>query len=210
MTSGPLAISIATGPAGFGASDAHIIPCSQGWTLWSRGVEPDRPPHSITGGGPNGRPCIVRAPAGTPLPEGFRELVGYDDGYVRHAPLALTEAQATEAGALALGSEGFYVVVREIAEGGRWTVATGIGSHTQHIRGSHPTPEEAEAVGVAACRRCTERRIEEIRAARGGDLSWGIPVPEIAPPPKVLHARPGQTGWDVLALSRPATAQEIR
>lgn len=50
------------------------------------------------------------------------------------------------------------------------------------------------AAGVAA-------RVEQITAARGGTLTWGIPV-EPMPEPIVIDLAPGENAWDV-ASARP-------
>lgn len=100
-----------------------------------------------------------------------------------------------DAGAAGLSSLDVYVAVRP--HGARWVAALGIGGHTRQLRGSYPTADAAEAVGVAAWRRQVSRDVEEITAARGGTLGWGMPVRPIDNP-IVLRCRAGQSAYAAL------------
>ncbi|HLT31264.1 MAG TPA: hypothetical protein VK013_14580 [Myxococcaceae bacterium] len=76
-----------------------------------------------------------------------------------------------------------YVVLRPAGEG-RWRFGLGV-KHPS--RRSYDSKVEAERAGVFAWRRVYTKRLAEIRAARGGDLSWGAPVLELEVP-KVVEA----------------------
>jgi len=106
-----------------------------------------------------------------------------------------SEYDVQNAGCAALCSEHVYVVVR--AEGTRYTVALGIGSHTTTLRGSHASAMEAEKYGRAAWATRLARDTETIRVMRGGTLAWGM---SIAPreAPIVLHPATKASAWDAL------------
>src|SRR5690606_10219630 len=76
-----------------------------------------------------------------------------------------------------------YVVLRPAGEG-RWRFGLGV-KHPS--RRSYDSKVEAERAGVFAWRRVYTKRLAEIRAARGGDRSWGAPVRELEVP-KVVEA----------------------
>jgi hypothetical protein len=90
------------------------------------------------------------------------------------SPWTLSQAQAEEAGIAGLGTDHLYAGVRE--EHGRWQYYRGLGSHLI-IEGTADTREEAEIMARAHLFSAWLRRIEELLAARGGDLSWGWPLP---------------------------------
>jgi hypothetical protein len=91
------------------------------------------------------------------------------------------------------------IVVRP-AVNGRWTVAIGIGSHTQHIRGSFSSSAAAESAG----------RLEVAKAWEGRLAYWqrlaakaGIEYRCTAVPPtiQILRQEVGVSAWDYLAAA---------
>lgn len=90
------------------------------------------------------------------------------------SPWTMTRDQAGDAGILRLCTEHLYCGVRE--EHGRWQYYRGLGGHLA-IEGTADTRAEAEMMARAHLFRAWLERVKEIEAARGGDLSWGWPVP---------------------------------
>lgn len=85
-----------------------------------------------------------------------------------------TAATAAIAG---MGTEHLYCGVRE--EHGRWQAYRGLGGHLV-IVGTADTQPEAEMIARAELLSAWLARVREIEALRGGDLSWGQPVPSPA------------------------------
>lgn len=75
-----------------------------------------------------------------------------------------------------------------------WIAQIGIGSMARHV-GAYATREEAIDRGIEAWRANLERRIQEIRAMRGGTLDWGIPVTP-REQPMLIESLPGESSWD--------------
>lgn len=97
--------------------------------------------------------------------------------YFFQAPPALTRAQVIEGARTQLLPEHIYVVLRQA--GGRWLVSLG---RQLPDRYSYDSKLEAERAGVGAWRASYAKRLGEILAARGGDLSWGPPVARMDAP----------------------------
>jgi hypothetical protein len=132
-------------------------------------------------------------------------------------------AKAVEnAGCLLLGTPEAYVVVRHTSEatGGTWLAWLGLGSRLTPVinpaavpklrRSGKPRPqtgtksfhsrEAALEEATAVWARNVERRVAEIREARGGTLEWGAPI-EPLPEPIVIVLEQGdsRSAWDVAA-----------
>jgi len=62
---------------------------------------------------------------------------------------------------------------------GAWMAVVGVGGHARPI-GEYPA--WAEALGAARDARdaAYHERVERVRAARGGTLDWGVPIPALA------------------------------
>lgn len=141
------------------------------------------------------------------------------------AKAALAEAQR-QTPALVLdqndmyGSEFDALVLRQAEHNrSRWTVACGVGSHTEHVRGSYATETEALAAGDARRRALWEARLQSWR-----DLCRqnGLPEPTLAaslPEAYVYYPARGVSAWDAkpaqslaqaLAAAAPMTAADVR
>lgn len=141
------------------------------------------------------------------------------------APASVGDDDAVlDAGCLGLTSEHAIVVLRE--EPPHWLAFLGVGSHVRPVvnpngkprrRRAGTTQEERakpscvfldEASALAAARAAwrveLERRIEEIRVARGGTLDWGARI-EPAAEPIVVRPRVGESAY--AALERAQTEQ---
>lgn len=97
-----------------------------------------------------------------------------------------------------------YVVVRRLAETGRWTAALGIGGATRHLPGSHPDADTAERAGREAL---GELRAEEAQAHLDGLIRTGRPrYHDLAPwalgDPTVVVLPGGGNAWDALTAQR--------
>jgi hypothetical protein len=106
------------------------------------------------------------------------------------APLSVDDYLA--AGTATLDSRARYIVARYVQ--GAWTVALGIGSRTEPVRGSWKSLNLALRAGRAARRRYIAEATEAIRQQRGGTLDWGMPVAAPAHP-RVLIASPGESAY---------------
>lgn len=66
-----------------------------------------------------------------------------------------------------------------------------------------PTRDDALAEATRVWRESVTRHVEEIRAARGGTLSWGTPVEPLSEP--IVIDSPPESAWDIaVALARKA------
>lgn len=110
-----------------------------------------------------------------------RETMG--SCHFARAPEHLTREEVLEGARMTLMLEHVYVVLRPAGEG-RWRFGLGV---THPSKRSYDTKLEAERAGVHAWRWAYQKRLEKIRSARGGDLSWGRPVFELEHP-KVVEA----------------------
>lgn len=130
--------------------------------------------------------------------------------------------------------DAYLVIRQEAGkEGGvksdRWLAWLGLGSLLTGVRGPGSTPhrrrgeakadyqarialggfafrsrEEALAEGARVWRESLTAHVAEIRRARGGTLSWGIPVEPLAEP--IVVEATGRNAWDV-ARSQPRKAR---
>lgn len=96
--------------------------------------------------------------------------------------------------ALALRSEISHRPAGVRARPRPWIAQIGIGSMARHV-GAYATREEAIDRGIEAWRANLERRIQEIRAMRGGTLDWGVPVTP-REQPMLIESLPGESSWD--------------
>jgi hypothetical protein len=113
---------------------------------------------------------------------------------------SLDSAQAAQHELLALGVEATVEEQPAVARAPDWLAQLGVGSHVLDV-GRFDTEAAAEAAGRSAWREELARRVAEITAARGGTLSWGIPLdPPVAP--IVLRPAIGQSAWDALTAAR--------
>jgi hypothetical protein len=165
-----------------------------GWHVWSGGL--------CQVGASAGRHLIIRAAAGTPIPDGWTQFEpdGIEPDYdlMCLAPLDMDEDEAIDAAHASMDSAHMYVVVRPV-ESNRWVAATGVGGTTQHVRGSHPSSEAAAEAGRAATRAIYDREVRRILDLRRG-MTLGIPIPEYRQP-TILRPLPGQSAWDALGDS---------
>lgn len=112
--------------------------------------------------------------------EGDEERVRRERGdgdlgaWIDVAPWRMDRADAEAAGALGLTTAELYRGVRE--EHGRWQGYVGLGGFLRQVA-TCDTREEALALATAHLWRSWLHRVEQIREARGGDLSWGWPLP---------------------------------
>jgi hypothetical protein len=137
------------------------------------------------------------------------------------APECVGDAAAVlAAGTLQLTTEHAYVVVRPRSEHGIWLAWLGLGSHLEPVprtaydgcgrpgcrscregqgcgrrRHAFPSRALAAADAITLWRRRLRARIEEISAARGDTLSWGMPVTPLADP-LVLELGDHGSAWD--------------
>jgi hypothetical protein len=100
------------------------------------------------------------------------------------APPQLTREEVVEAGNMTFELTHQFLVLREMA-GGRWTFSLG---STRPAKRSYDTKLDAERAGVHAWRWAVKKRQRAVTEARGGDLSWGRPLPELEFP-EVVEAR---------------------
>lgn len=98
------------------------------------------------------------------------------------APIPLTANEAFLAGAMTMASEHLAGSVRE--ENRRWTYETGQGTHLK-VHGAAATEEEAHVMAQAHLWRAWLAQFEAIRAARGGVVDYGHPLP----PPHAVVTR---------------------
>lgn len=113
------------------------------------------------------------------------------------APACVGDADAVlRAGCYTLTSEHLFVVIRRRgpAEGGRWTVARGIGSHLRDVPGTWDSALLAERAAVEFWREAYGEGVAAIRAARGGTLDWGLPLPLRDAPLVVVCGASGTSG----------------
>lgn len=135
---------------------------------------------------------IARAPAGTPLPDGWEPVTeppgALGDTLMMTAPAHMGFNQAMDAWLRAQASEMTTVVVSDPPdERGRVEVWTGIGGHARSL-GRHPDREQAVAVARA--------KIEASRA----EMAWVAPVLGGWPEIEVIDAR--SPGHDAVAAAR--------
>ena len=128
------------------------------------------------------------------------------------------EAAVQRAGCLALDSADAYVVVRP--ERDHWLAWLGIGSHMMPVRHGGMTARDrrrvergyspsgkpscsyasqvaATAAALVAWRARVAEDVAEITAARGGTLTWGVPVEPRAEPRVIVLGEHG-SAWDAL------------
>lgn len=132
------------------------------------------------------------------------------------APPEVGDGEAVmAAGAAGLDTTHAYVVVRP--EKSSWVALLGLGSHQIQVHHGRPsarqrggrrhrrrfgrqgtaafaTREEALAEAVAQWKARVSARVEEVRAARGGTLDWGVPV-EPLDEPVVVEVGEGENAW---------------
>lgn len=144
------------------------------------------------------------------------------------APAGVGDAEAVEhAGCLCLGTPEAYIVARHTSEvtGGVWLAWLGLGSRLTPVvnpepavklrangqprkrggkrpRGdgtkSFPSREAALRQAKVAWAEGVERRVTEIREARGGTLAWGAPVEPLEEPIViVLEQGDSRSAWDI-------------
>jgi hypothetical protein len=161
----------------------------------------------------DGRPVVVRAAAGTPLPKGFRLVSGRASlalhRWAWFSPPHLTEEEEAEIGTRTPSSEHTVAVVRETSEGGRYTASAGLGTHTRNLRGSFESVEVATAAAVAEVKRLRAAFVAHVIEARGGPeraALWGLQFPAEVPI-EVRYPKRGESAWD--AKTQEAVVQDI-
>jgi hypothetical protein len=111
------------------------------------------------------------------------------------APATVPRDEIELRGTMLTDSEHHVGVVRATG-GGRYGAAVGLGSHTQPLPGSFPTPAAAEAAAREAVAAGYRTRVEEITTSRGGTLAWGL---ALAPPnTTILFCPPGVSAWEAM------------
>ena len=143
---------------------------------------------------------------GPRIPLGW-EIVRRTDNPADHlrlawaAPLPLSRVDAEAAAEIIPNPEDYAVVIREIPEGGRWTVGLGVGqrSASRNLKGSYATRREAGLAGIIEARRQYDQEVESIRDhIRGGSLDWGVPFPLTLDKVSVLIPAKGESAWAIL------------
>jgi len=181
-------ITITTQDPGF-----HAARAGDCWHLWDRAVYQ----------GPRGDQVRVtlRAEGRQPhTPEGWTRVAIEAGSLEDVAPIHMMLADAESASIADIDTSCLVGVVRQ-SDGGRYTVAIGVGSRTRNLRGSYA---DAEAASVAA-RQALEARyqemVDEIRDIRGGDLGWGCPLTPMPTDPQILYPAVRQSAWEAWAAA---------